>query len=381
MKILFVVNNFYFRGNGLSASARRTVQMLKEKGEEVRVLSGKNPDKGGEQPEYCLEHKKIPFFNSMIGSQGYIFAKLDRRTVREAVMWADIIHLEEPFFLQIYVTRVAKRLGVPCTGTYHLHPENMLATLHLHKFRFLSESILRLWRDLVFNKCSDIQCPTQNVLNRLQKSGFRSRLHLISNGVAIDRSPHIYEEDSDIIRIICIGRYSVEKDQETLLNALRLCRNAGRIRLYLEGRGPLAERYSAMAQSLMDDGILKYPPVLEFNTAEGLRELSRRADLYIHCASIEVEGLSCMEAIQQEVVPVIADSDLSATSQFALDRRSLFPAGNAAELARAIDYWIDHPEERRRMAALYSASMDKYEIGKSVDELIGMFRKALLESR
>ena len=40
MKILFVVNNFYAAGNGLSASARRTVRYLKEAGEDVRVLSG-----------------------------------------------------------------------------------------------------------------------------------------------------------------------------------------------------------------------------------------------------------------------------------------------------------------------------------------------------
>ena len=42
MKILFVVNNFYASGNGLSASARRTVRYLREAGEEVRVLSGRN---------------------------------------------------------------------------------------------------------------------------------------------------------------------------------------------------------------------------------------------------------------------------------------------------------------------------------------------------
>ena len=32
MKVLFVVNNFYMKGNGLSASAQRTVAGLKEKG-------------------------------------------------------------------------------------------------------------------------------------------------------------------------------------------------------------------------------------------------------------------------------------------------------------------------------------------------------------
>ena len=33
MKILFVLNNFYAVGNGLSASARRTVEYLKQSGQ------------------------------------------------------------------------------------------------------------------------------------------------------------------------------------------------------------------------------------------------------------------------------------------------------------------------------------------------------------
>ena len=38
MKILFVVNNYYASGNGLSASARRTVKYLREAGEDVPVF-------------------------------------------------------------------------------------------------------------------------------------------------------------------------------------------------------------------------------------------------------------------------------------------------------------------------------------------------------
>ena len=39
LKILFVVNDLYTRGNGLAASARRTIMLLRERGHYVRVLS------------------------------------------------------------------------------------------------------------------------------------------------------------------------------------------------------------------------------------------------------------------------------------------------------------------------------------------------------
>ena len=55
MKVLFVVNNFYAKGNGLSGSARRTVRKLKEAGLDVKILSGPNPDPQGPEPEFLLQ--------------------------------------------------------------------------------------------------------------------------------------------------------------------------------------------------------------------------------------------------------------------------------------------------------------------------------------
>ena len=187
MKILFVVNNFYASGNGLSASARRTVRYLREAGEEVRVLSGRNHEAETPQPDYVLADFHVPVFDGLVQSHGYKFARTDLSVIKEAVQWADVVHLEEPFIIQMVTARIAKYYGVPCTGTYHLHPENLFCSINLGDWKFLNYNMLRAWRDFVFNYCSDIQCPTENVLERLQKFGFKARLHLISNGIIPDR--------------------------------------------------------------------------------------------------------------------------------------------------------------------------------------------------
>ena len=66
-------------------------------------------------------------------------------------------------------------------------------------------------------------------------------------------------------------------------------------------------------------------------------------DLYIHASDAEIEGISCMEALACGLVPVISDSERSATNQYALDERSLFKAGDAGSLAEKIDYWVFQP--------------------------------------
>ena len=134
-----------------------------------------------------------------------------------------------------------------------------------------------------------------------------------------------------------------------------------------------------MAMKLYDEGVVKYRPIFHYHDRDGLRELASKADLYIHCATVEVEGLSALEALQQGVVPVIAEGKLTATSQFALDARSLFPSGDPKTLANRIDYWLEHPEERRRMSEKYVESTEEYDIHKSIAALIEMFRQSIKE--
>ena len=380
MKILFVVNNYYASGNGLSASARRTVKYLREAGEDVRVLSGKNHEAETPQPEYVLKDFHVPVFDPLIQSHGYKFAKTDISVIEEAVKWADVVHLEEPFVIEMATARIASKLGVPCTATYHLHPENLFCSINLGDWKFLNYNTLRFWRDFVFNFCTDIQCPTENVMKRLQQFGFKSRLHLISNGIIPDtniRPREAAKKDSDSpFLVVCIGRLAVEKDQPTLLDAMRYSRHARQIQLYFAGRGPEADAIKEQAHRLFEEGVLAYDPIFRFHDRDGLRELAAKADLYIHCATVEVEGLSALEALQQAVVPVIAEGGLSATSQFALDGRSLFPTGDAEALANRIDYWLDHPEEREDMGWKYAESTENYDIHQSIAALIDMFKMA-----
>ena len=112
-----------------------------------------------------------------------------------------------------------------------------------------------------------------------------------------------------------------------------------------------------------------------------MRELAAKADLAVHCAFVEVEGMSITEAMQQAVVPVIASATYSGTDTYALDSRSKFPAGDAKALAERIDYWFDHPQERWEMGFKYAESMQQYDIAGCAKTLIEMFQKAIDNNR
>ncbi len=384
MKILFVINNFHMQGNGMAASARRTVNYLREMGHEVRVLAGPNKHAAQPQPEYCLKEFRFPVFQPIIEAQGFSYASSDPKIMEEAIRWADVVHLEEAFVLEIKAIKIAQKLGKPLTATYHLHPENITNSLGpLCYWKGLNRTLLRLARDLVFNHCACVQCPTENVMDRLRRYHFKSEMALISNGLIPDacirpqEMPEGYEDANRPLKVVYIGRLSKEKDQSTLLEAMRFSSHAHRIQLIFAGIGPDEKRIKRMAQKLYRKGIVGYEPQFVFLDRDGLRKLSAEADLCAHCATIEVEGLSIMEAMQQAVVPVIAVGPYSGTSQFALDSRSRFPEKNPEALAQRIDYWLNHPRERWEMGHRYARHIAQYDINNSVRQLIAMFQAAI----
>lgn len=384
MKILFVVNNIYCLGNGLDASARRTVQTLRDAGQDVRVLSCENleePD--GPQPEYRQKEFHFPIFQPLIKAQGYSFSKWDGQNIEAAVRWADVVHIEEPYFIEHVAMNWAKKLGKPLTATYHLHPENVFYSLGMGSWSLPNNTLLRYWARVFLDNCVYVQCPTENVRERLSRFHVKANCITISNGLVPDKCirpqtpPTDYFDENRPLEVIYIGRLSGEKDQPTLLKAMRYSKFASRIRLRFAGQGPNQKKYQRLAEKLYEEGILKYKPSFEFLNRDQLRELAAHADLAVHCAIIEVEGLSIMEAMQQAVVPVIAVGNCSGTSQFALDDRCKFPAKDAKALAERIDYWLDHPQERWEMGFKYAKSMEKYDIANSVKQLIDMFGKAI----
>ena len=88
---------------------------------------------------------------------------------------------------------------------------------------------------------------------------------------------------------------------------------------------------------------------------------------------------SAIEAFATGLVPVIANSEVSATPQFALDGRSLFRAGSPKDLARAIDYWLDHPKEREYMGKIYAKAAKKYSLSNSVRMFEDMLNEEMEE--
>lgn len=369
MKLLFVLDQYGAENNGVTVSAMRYARVLEQRGNEVRFLSTGTAHKG-----YSVRELRIPVFDSLIKSHGMIFGKPEKAVLREALAWADQVHFLMPFSLSIGCAKMARKMGKPATAAFHVQPQNITYSIGMGKWTVSNSFIYWLFRADFYHQFRHIHCPSAFIAGQLERHGYRASLHVISNGISPEFVPHKTAkppEWQDRTVVLMIGRLSGEKRQDVLIDAVKRCRHASEIQLVLAGQGPKRNAYLRQSQGLA------HPIHMEFYPQEKLRELLGCTDLYVHTSDAEIEAMSCMEAFASGRVPVIADSPLSATPQFALDDRSLFRPGDAGDLAEKIDWWLDHPAEKAEMEAKYAASAQRYRL----DECVTRFEEMLREAR
>ena len=371
MKILFAIDAYFTNNNGTSISAQRFADELRKRGHEVRILTSCDEVR---ENIYSMPKLRIPFFQGLIEKHGFQFAKCKKRIIKEAVQWADIVHCFMPFKLEAKTKKMADKLGKPSTSAFHVQPENITSSLGLGKVTWVNNLIYKIFRDTTYNHYAHVHTPSPFMSSEIEKRGYTAKIHTISNGIQSDFTWTKQPKDpkfADKILIMMVGRLAGEKRQDIIINALQYSKYGDKIQLVFAGKGPKYKQYYKLGQKL------KNPPIFTYLPKDKLINLLAQCDLYVHASDMESEAISCIEAFATGLVPVISNSPLSATKQFALDERSLFKAGDPKDLARAIDYWLDHPEEKQKMEKVYSESAAKYNIDNSITLFEEMLNEAI----
>lgn len=170
-----------------------------------------------------------------------------------------------------------------------------------------------------------------------------------------------------------VGRYSREKRQDLIIEAVKKCRYESKIQLILAGKGPWISFLQRLSKGLTN------PVIFGFYDQDQLLNIVNYSDLYIHASDAEIEAISCMEAFSCGLVPVISNSVITATGQFALDDMNLFEAGNSGSLRDRIEYWMDHADLKKEFTQKYIEFARQYQLDNCVRELEKVFAQEIEE--
>jgi len=368
LTITIVIEQYGVTSNGISMTAKQLAGILIRHGLEVRILCGSGS--GTQEKIYETGINRTPVLYQICRSQGMLLALKDEKIIAEACNGADIVHMLMPSSLCKAAKKYCDKHCIPSMAAFHLQPENITSTLHEGKIRFINDLVYRRFRRF-YNQFEQIHCPSQMIADQLKQHGYKSQIHVISNGVSsIFRKMSVPKPEPyrDRFIVLMVGRLSPEKRQDLIVEAIEKSQYERNIQLILAGQGPWKQHILALAEKLSN------PPLIRYCSHEELVNVINYADLYVHASDAEIEAISCMEAFTCGLVPVISDSPLTATKQFALSEHNLFRQGDSDSLREQMEYWIEHPNEKER----YSQQYQEYAKQFSADQCVRKLERVLL---
>lgn len=358
--------------NGTSVATMNLIGSLREKGHTVRVLCCDAEKQGVDGYFVCPERSFGPF-SGYVRHVGVTLARPDENIIRASLSGADIAHCMLPFALSKTTLRIAHEMGIPVTAGFHCQAENFTSHFHLSRSRTAQKLTYRHFYKKFYRDVDYVHYPSQFIRDVFETATHPTNGIVISNGVGEEFFPHVGvkpREIADKFVILSTGRYSREKCQNVLIEAVGKSKHKKNIMLVLAGHGTLDAKYKRLAKRY---GITDI--VMRFFGRDELIDLIGYTDLYVHTADAELEGIAVLEAIKSGLPIVVSDSTSSAPRLLARDERNLFASHSADDLARKIDYWIEHPTERAECAAYYATS------GRAIskDECMDKMERMLLE--
>ena len=361
MNITIVCDVLGEANNGTSLAAYNLINTLVEKGHNVKVVCP-DPDKMGRQGYYILRELNVGPLNGYLKKNGVSLAKGDKTVIYQACKDADIVHGLVPFNASKRALKFCQKNHIPFTAGFHMQAENFTSHIFLMASNLVNKATYSFLWSTYFNKVDGVHYPTTFIRDYVAQYNKKNvPAYVISNGVNFKYFyPNKVERPEELKNkfiIIMSGRLSKEKNQQELLYAVKRSKYEKDIQIMLTGDGPRKKYLMKLIKKLN----FTNEPIQKLYKHEELHDALWMGDLYVHTSIVEIEAISCLEAIACGMVPVIADSRKSATRKFAIDDRCLYKSRNIQDLTDHIDYWIEHKEEKEKLSEKYREFIKQFD--------------------
>ena len=370
-RIAIVIDSWDYPYNGTVVSTRRFVASLNNKFD-IKLLATPDPDQPADERIVPFKKLSLSGYNHIIDSMRVPLARWNTRLLEKTLSGVDLLHVQFPFFLGYKAVRMAKRKGVPVVASFHVQPENLLHNLGLQSER-LAELFYKLFIWAFYNRADLVIAPSQFAAQLLLKHGLHRPVEVLSNDVPEEfyQVTRTLRGAASPFRILTVGRFAPEKQQEVILRAVALSQHHRKIEVVMAGAGPLETDIRDLAHDLDIRATIGYV------SDEELLALYGQADLFIHAGEIELEGMSVMEAMAAGNTVLVSDSGQSATSELIDYEEGVFKSGDIGDLARKIDYWYTQNQEREEQGQRNRVWAEQRSHSQSVDKLTSLYMQLI----
>ncbi|MEO0501070.1 MAG: glycosyltransferase family 1 protein [Pseudomonadota bacterium] len=341
LRVALFSGNYNYVRDGANQALNRLVGHMMSRGVKVRVYSPTIENPPFEATGDLISVKSVP-----IPGRGEYRVGLGLMGVKDDLDAFDphIVHLSAPDWIGHRAAAWARRNYVPLVASVHTRFETYFRYYGLAWLQTVGETVLRR----LYRKCEELYAPSESMAAVLTDQRMNAHVRIWSRGVDRDRFDPARRDmawrrslgidDEDII-ILFVGRLVLEKGLDTFADTLKeLDRRGVSYRALFVGDGPARPWIAERAPQGIFTGFLG---------GEDLARAYASADIMFNPSSTETFGNVTLEAMASGL-PVVAARATGSLSlvEDGINGRLTSP-DSIQESADALQYYVEHPEERR----------------------------------
>jgi glycosyltransferase involved in cell wall biosynthesis len=367
VRIAMVLDTYDDARNGAVISTQRFTKLLRSNGNKVIIVSTGKPV----EDKVLLKEFYPPFLfiRNIMKRMKFTFAWPNNEKLIDVIDKVDIVHNHFPFYLGYKAIKIAKQKNKPIVSTFHVQAEQIANNIGIYNKQII-KFIYKIFIHTIYSKSNIVVCPSDFAAQEIKRYGCTTPTVVISNGVISEYRDLHLEKNENYFTLLTVGRNAAEKRQDMLINAVAQSKYKNKIRVQIIGDGPKRKYLEGLANKLLPNQVeFKYLPT------EKVIEYYNKADLYVHCAAVEVECMTALEAIACGLPALISDSDLSAAKQFAINKEFVF--SDIKNLAEKIDFFYENRDLLADAKTQYLEKSKQFSIEKSYQKLINTYNSLL----
>jgi glycosyltransferase involved in cell wall biosynthesis len=238
-----------------------------------------------------------------------------------------------------------------------------------HDYKILAPVFAAIWR-----KASALVACSEGLKQRAQLFMPSVSIDVIPNGVELDRFfPAETSEKSKVLRMITVGRLSVTKRIEMLIDAVEILhRTACKLHLTIVGGGKTERqlRKNVAERELTD--VIKITDRID---SEKMPELYRQNDIFISASMQEGMSNAMLEAMASGL-PIVT-TRCEGLAELIDGNGLIVEQDRIEELAKAVKKLADNPELYKQMSIAARKQAEKFDWANVASSYIEQYRKII----
>lgn len=224
----------------------------------------------------------------------------------------------------------------------------------------------------IWKKAAALVAPSEGLKNRALKFLPSAAIEVIPNGVELERfGPAETAQEPQILRLLTVGRLSVTKRVEILIDAVEIMHRAGcEVRFKIVGGGQLMQKLKQIVSKKNLDNIIEFTGRID---AEDMPQVYHKSDIFISASSAEGMSNAMLEAMASSL-PIIT-TRCEGVDELIADNGLVVENANAEEIAKAVKTLADDRQLYKQMSIAARRQAEKFAWGRVAEKYLTLYER------